>query len=233
MAGHKIIPLTLALLCPTGLPLAQPAGDAGHGMEIWRYECAACHEMGAGAVDGIGPHLTGIFDRPAAAHDGFAYSDAIKAMAQDDLVWDAAALDAYLADPDGLIPGTRMGYPGLDDAQDRADLLAFLALQSDGTLTPPSASVLEIDLPDDVLAIQGDREWGEYLGSECLACHQASGAASGIPSITRWPEPRFVAAMHAYRAGQRPDPGMQGVARRLTDEDIAALAAYFGTIEND
>lgn len=242
MIDRTIIPLALALvLAPVVAQAQTPAraidlGDAENGAEIWRYECAACHEMGAGAVDGIGPHLNSIFGRRAAALDGFPYSESIRRMGRDGMVWDFRRLDAYIADPYALVSGTRMSYQGLDNAQERADLLAFIRLYSDSPANipeaQPTATRLEIDLPDRVLAISGDREWGEYLGNECVTCHQASGAASGIPSITYWPEPRFVAAMHAYREGLRPHQVMQTIARRLTDEDIASLAAYFATIDD-
>lgn len=82
-----------------------------------------------------------------------------------------------------------------------------------------------------LLAIEGDAEYGEYLSGECTACHQTSGDNDGIPSITGWPEENFVVAMHAYKSNQREHPVMQMIAGRLGDEEIAALAAYFKTIE--
>ena len=77
----------------------------------------------------------------------------------------------------------------------------------------------------------GDPDYGEYLASECKTCHQQSGADDGIPSITHWPEEDFVVAMHAYKQKVRPHPVMQMMAGRLTDEEIAALAAYFKDLE--
>lgn len=74
----------------------------------------------------------------------------------------------------------------------------------------------------------GDRELGQYLSAECVTCHQASGTATGIPSIVGWPEGQFIAAMNAYKDKQRDNPVMQTVAGRLAADDIAALAAYFG-----
>lgn len=215
---------------------AEELGDADNGRELWEYECAACHEMGRDAQDGIGPHLNGIYGRRAAASEVFVYSDSIRRMGRDGLVWRFRTLDAYIQDPYALVSGTRMSYPGLESAQERADLLAFIRLFSDSPANipeaEPTARRIEIELPPEVLAIRGDREWGEYLGSECATCHQRDGAAEGIPSITYWPEERFVVAMHAYREGLRPHQVMQSVSRRLTDEDIAALAAYFGTIDD-
>lgn len=232
-----IVVAVLALPLPAAAQLGQaaaPLGDAEHGAELWQTECAACHEMGAGAENSIGPHLTRVFGRRAGSLDGFDYSASIQRMGNDGLRWDFRTLDAYISNPYTLVSGTRMGYPGLRDAQDRADLIAFMREFSDnpGDIpeAAPTARRVEIDLPPEVLAIKGDREYGEYLASECTTCHKRDGAAEGIPSITHWPEDRFVVAMHAYREGLRPHQVMQTVARRLGDEEIASLAVYFATI---
>ncbi|MGL4556689.1 MAG: c-type cytochrome [Afipia sp.] len=83
--------------------------------------------------------------------------------------------------------------------------------------------------PDHAVAA-GDRELGQYLSSECVTCHRASGQnAQGIPKITGWPEDQFVAVMNAYKDKQRDNPVMQTIAGRLEAGDIAALAAYFRT----
>jgi cytochrome c len=77
-------------------------------------------------------------------------------------------------------------------------------------------------------ASAGDAALGEYLSSECVTCHQASGhVTGGVPSITAWPEDQFVAVLTAYKSKLRDNPTMQTIAGRLSDEDIAALAAYF------
>ena len=84
---------------------------------------------------------------------------------------------------------------------------------------------------DEVLALQGDPEFGAYLAAECVGCHRADGASEGIPSVTGWPVEDFVLAMHAYKQKLRPHPAMQVMADRLSDEEIAALAAYFKDLE--
>ena len=76
----------------------------------------------------------------------------------------------------------------------------------------------------------GDRAFGEYLSAECVACHQLTGRYQGIPPIVAWPEETFVAVMNGYRLRVRPNPVMQTIAARLSDEEIAALAAYFGSL---
>lgn len=70
-------------------------------------------------------------------------------------------------------------------------------------------------------------ELGEYLSGDCTACHQLKGQAPGIPVITGWPVEAFVTVMVAYKEGEREHALMQNVARRLSDEDIQALAVFF------
>ncbi len=72
--------------------------------------CKACHQVGGGAVNGIGPHLNGIVGRGVAAVEGFGYSGA---LADHGGVWDAAHLAQFLADPKGVVPGTKMAFGGL------------------------------------------------------------------------------------------------------------------------
>jgi cytochrome c553 len=73
-----------------------------------------------------------------------------------------------------------------------------------------------------------DLALGEYLAAECVTCHQLSGKATGgIPPIVGLPQEAFMAALMAYKTGGRANPVMRNIAARLTEEDIAALAAYF------
>ena len=101
-------------------------------------------------------------------------------------------------------------------------------------LTVLPAAVIASDpftLSEEVLAIEGDVEYGAYLASECTTCHQRSGDYDGIPAIVGLDRESFVYAMHEYREKLRENPVMQLVASRLADDEIAALAAYFETIE--
>ena len=76
-------------------------------------------------------------------------------------------------------------------------------------------------------ASAADVAYGEYLANECVTCHQKTGNFNGIPSITGWPPETFVQALNTYRWRERKNPIMQTIADQLTDEDMAALAAYF------
>jgi cytochrome c len=88
--------------------------------------CAACHKVGAGAVNGLGPHLNGISGRAVASVAGFTYSNAMKAKGG---VWDDASLDAYLTSPAKWVPGTKMAFAGLGDAAERKALIEYLKTQ--------------------------------------------------------------------------------------------------------
>jgi cytochrome c len=71
---------------------------------------------------------------------------------------------------------------------------------------------------------------GRHLSRECSACHRLDGVDNGIPSITGWPSEDFVATIDFYRTGARNNPAMVSVAQSLSDEEIAALAAYYAAL---
>jgi cytochrome c len=213
---------------------ADEIGDVDKGARVFK-KCQACHQVGAEAKDRVGPHLNEIFGRPAAAHDGYKYSKGLQKAAAEGLVWDLEHLDAYLENPKSLVSGTRMNFRGLEKAEDRANVLAFLRQFSDNPSNipeaEPTAVAPEVELSEEVLAIVGDRDYGEYLASECTTCHQVDGSDQGIPSITNWPAEDFVIVMHAYKRKLRENPVMQLMASNLSDEEIAALAVYFEELE--
>ena len=221
----------LLAVVTTGPGMADDFGAPEDGAKVFR-KCQACHAVGPEAFNRTGPHLNDLFGRRAGALDGFDYSAGLVRMGNDGLMWDFASLDAYLENPKAFASDTRMNFAGLKAPEDRADVLAFLRQYSDSPANipgaAPTAAPREVELSDEILALVGDVAYGEYLSSECLTCHQADGDASGIPAITGWPEEDFVVAMHAYKEKIRPHPVMQMMAGRLADDEIAALAAYFG-----
>jgi len=97
------------------------AGDASAGGMAF-IQCADCHSTTAG--NAAGPGLRGVVGRGAGKAEGFQYS---AAMAKSALVWDAKALDGFLANPKAAVPGTSMDFPGVSDAAERANLIAYLA----------------------------------------------------------------------------------------------------------
>ncbi len=98
------------------------AADAGAGEGVFR-NCRSCHSLDPG-VNGTGPSLHGVVDRAVDSLDGYAYSGALSQVAE---VWTPENLDGFLAAPSDYAPGTKMTYKGLRDADDRANLIAYLA----------------------------------------------------------------------------------------------------------
>ena len=105
----------LLALCSSALA----AGDADVGLALYKARCSAFHSLD---YNGVGPAHRGVFERGAALAPGFAYSDALKSS---HLIWDEASLERWLADPEKVAPGQRMGI-NVPDAKDRADLIAYL-----------------------------------------------------------------------------------------------------------
>ncbi|WP_298934390.1 c-type cytochrome [uncultured Ruegeria sp.] len=214
---------------------ANTLGDPEAGKKVFA-KCKGCHQVGEGARNRIGPHLNGLFGRPAAGLKEFTYSKSIQRAGSSGLEWHAETLDAFLENPRSYASGTRMSFRGLKNPEDRHNVIAYLRLFSDDPANipeaDPTATATDHDIDQAILAIQGDPEYGAYLSSECTTCHQADGGDAGIPSIVLWPEDEFVVAMHAYKTKQRNHPVMQMIAGRLNDEEIAALAAYFNSLEN-
>ena len=208
--------------------------DAEPGKALYR-ECRRCHQVGSGAEHRIGPHLNDLLGRAAGSFPDYRYSPAMREAGAGGLVWTAATLDAFLADPGAVVPRTRMSFAGIAGPDERAELVAWLrGFAGGGAGLPPAeptATPEEYGLDPAVLAVPGDREYGAYLAGECITCHRADGAVEGIPSIVGWPVSDFVLALQAYKHGKRIHPAMQLVAGRLSDEEIAALAAHFEAAE--
>jgi cytochrome c len=113
--------------------MSQPATaqvDAENGKAVFRG-CRACHQVGPGAKNGIGPTLNGIVGRKAGTIDGFNYSDPNKEAGVNGLVWTEDILFKYLESPGTFMPGNKMAYAGVKDEADRRDLIAYLKQQTE------------------------------------------------------------------------------------------------------
>lgn len=86
-------------------------------------QCKACHSVDPAGKSGVGPNLFAVGGKIAGTKPGYAYSPAMKASRKR---WDRANLDAYLANPRGLVPGTKMMTPGVSDAKKRKELVDYL-----------------------------------------------------------------------------------------------------------
>lgn len=120
--------ITLALACAmSGRAVAQ---DAAAGEKAF-IVCRACHQIGPTAKNAVGPVLNGVVGRPAGTFPGFNYSTANK---DSGLTWDEATLQKYLADPQAVVKGTKMIFPGIKDPAKVNDVIAFLkTYKADGS----------------------------------------------------------------------------------------------------
>ena len=98
------------------------SADATAGEKVFG-KCKACHKVDGS--DGTGPHLNGAVDRPKASVAGFGYSEALLAMAAD--AWTPENMNGFLTSPKAYAPGTKMAFAGLAKAEDRANVIAYLA----------------------------------------------------------------------------------------------------------
>ncbi len=92
--------------------------------------CKACHQVGEGAKNAVGPMLNGIVGRKVGTIEGFNYSEANKEVGAKGVIWTEDELFKYLEKPLTYMPKTKMAYAGMKDAQDRKDLIAFLKAQT-------------------------------------------------------------------------------------------------------
>ena len=191
-------------------------------------KCKACHQIGSKAKNGVGPHLNQISGRVVGSVKDFKYSNAFLELKEKGTQWDKQMLDKYLKEPSKFIIGTTMKFSGIKRSVERQKLIDFLLQASESSQIP----FHETSLSEEILAIVGDRDYGEYLSSECTTCHQTSGKDDGIPSITNWPVDSFVIAMHSYKSGDRKHPIMEMISKRLSNEEIASLAIFFNSINN-
>lgn len=115
----EVAAIVLMAAALTPLQPAAARGDPARGEAVYA-RCLGCHAL---AYHRTGPKHCGLFGRRAGQAPGFDYSPAMTRAA---FVWDENMLDRFLRDPTGTVPGTSMGYAGIADEQERADLIAWL-----------------------------------------------------------------------------------------------------------
>ncbi len=101
---------------------AMPEGRPRIGMQLYQMQmCHSCHSLQG--LRRKGPHLYGVVGREAGSLDNYDYSGD---LAEADFVWTEETLFAFLENPKRMFPDTKMSWPGMHDAQKRADIVAFL-----------------------------------------------------------------------------------------------------------
>jgi cytochrome c len=115
----------LSIFAVASIPAAQ-AGDPQLGEVLFRTQCGTCHAIDRPRTV-FGPHLVDIYGREAGAVRNFRYSYEMQVSG---VVWDEETLDALMANPQAVVPGTIMYYRGLPNEEHRAHIIAYLKQQS-------------------------------------------------------------------------------------------------------
>jgi len=113
--------------------LSQPAfaGDPEAGAQVFK-KCMACHAIGEGAKNKVGPVLNGLFGRTAGSVPDYNYSDANESSG---IVWTPEIFAEYIKSPRTYIPGTSMAFAGLKKEKDIEDITAYIAqFNADGSM---------------------------------------------------------------------------------------------------
>jgi cytochrome c len=138
--GLKVYAAVLILALSAGAaqaaidPSLGGPGVAARGEVLFKQRCQICHNLpDRGGKGGVGPALYGAYGRKAAQSPGFAYSDGLKASG---ILWTPEKLNQWIQKPTSLVPGAKMVLAPVDQAQDRADIIAFLRTK---TTTPGAA----------------------------------------------------------------------------------------------
>lgn len=187
----------ISLLTINGVALAGQAiedrlqaADPQAGQKVFR-KCRACHTIEQGGPNRVGPNLHGVLNRPVAGIDGFRYSDAMKQYGGE---WTIERLDTYLEDPRKVVKGTKMVFSGLKDAEDRADLIAYLKSQGGSQAGDESSDSTASD--QDNAAKQNGEDFGQLVVAEgveqtwyaCTACHSEMIVAQQGKTREGWAE---------------------------------------------
>jgi len=179
------------------LPVLLAKADAARG-ETTAAVCKACHSFEAGQPSPIGPNLHDLVGRKIASVEGFNYSPALKAHAGEE--WTYENLNHWLTNPQVFASGTTMGFPGLPDAKQRADVILFLRSKTENAPPPPqvtaAAPAAEGAKPAEGATKPGgeaapgaeilpalakaDPKKGEAAAAACKVCHSFD---KGAPSL--------------------------------------------------
>lgn len=205
---------------PPPLPAIAPLlakADVAAGEAYAKKACAVCHSFNDGGKAGVGPNLYGVVGGPHAHMVGFSYSDAIKSKKGP---WTFDALNEWLHKPSAYAPGTRMGFAGINNDQERANVIAYLRSLSPNPVPLPNPAEAPAAAPAaaavaapaaaaaappaepsiDVLLASADPARGEAATKKqgCIACHTLNdGGKAGLgPNLYG-----IVGAPHAHMAG--------------------------------
>ena len=184
------------------------AASPERGPEIFQV-CRACHAVEEGAAHTVGPNLRGVVGRPVASIEGYdGYTPAMKSYGG---LWSPERLDRYVRQPMIEVEGTTMVFPGIADATDRADLIAWLASGPDTLLAPRAA-------PD--LGVLVDEEGADATYTHCAVCHSERLVAQQGLTRADWAE-SLVQMVEEH--------GMTPIEEPVLGRILTYLSTHYGT----
>ena len=192
------------------------AADPAAGAAVFR-KCGACHKVEDGA-NGVGPHLHGVVGRAVDSVEGYAYSGALEKVAQ---VWGFDELNAFLENPKGYAPGTKMGFAGLAKASERAAVIAYLNEAGGAPLPLPERAEAEA-APVEEAAVAAEEAAPEEAAAEDIAAAEA--AADPAPVAEAAPAAEE-AAEAAAEAAETQVAAVEPAPAEVTPAEVAAAEA--------
>ena len=125
-----------------GAASAQEIGDPAAGEKVFN-KCKACHAIGEGAKNKIGPELNGIVgEKPGSDRGGYKFSKPFSDWAADKTAWNSELLTTWLTDPRATVKGTKMAFAGLKKPEDLNNVMAYVAsFDKDGKKQDPAAAL--------------------------------------------------------------------------------------------
>jgi cytochrome c len=189
--------------------------------------CKACHAFEKGAPSPVGPNLYGVLGRKIASVEGFNYTPAMKAHAEE--TWDYAHVDRLIHKPAEFAPGTMMAFPGLPDANQRAEVIAFLRTKADSpyplpeaaAAKPESAPAPEAPKAEEPAAAPEAPKAEATPAPEAPKAEEPAAAPAPAPEEPKAGEP---ADVPAPAAESTPAPAEEPAASPAPDADISSPA---------
>ena len=226
--------LSLALFSALQVQTAS-AQDAEAGAKVFK-KCKACHAVGEGARNKIGPHLNKLVGRTAGAIEGFKYSKAMKEAGTAGTIWKEDTLDQYLTAPKKFIKGTKMAFVGLKKEEDRKNLFAYLSSLDNDTAQNSDTSAkteLAVATPDaqpeppvftdEFLNDSVNFDKGKELWyAQCTHCHGFKAYPGKAPKL----KPNKYTADFVYKRVTKGFKKMPGWEETFSQAERMAIVAY-------